>query len=224
MQVTRPVRPEVRFDLSGKITRVPDRGCSGAGVGRGRLGARVPSPGRRVALAAWIGAVGRGLPAGSAREQRKEDGPVKEQGRGQRKSMIAGRAGPLGVIVGLIAVGVALGVGFDRSGTRSGVADAQGPSGPTHSSPIAITTDDQFVWSVNPDNDSVSVFNVANDAEPEGGGDPGRQGAVVRRHHAGRREGLRHQHGERHGVGDQRRDAEGRSRRSASAPSRSAAR
>ena len=89
---------------------------------------------------------------------------MKEQGRGQRKSMIAGRAAPLGVIVGLIAVGVALGVGFDRSGTRSGVADAQGPSGPTNSGPIAITTDDQFVWSVNPDNNSVSLFNVLNDA------------------------------------------------------------
>ena len=35
----------------------------------------------------------------------------------------------------------------------------------TRSSPIAITHDDDFVWSVNPDNDSVSVFNVANDAK-----------------------------------------------------------
>ena len=34
----------------------------------------------------------------------------------------------------------------------------------TRSSPIAITSDDRFVWSVNPDNDSVSVFNVAGDA------------------------------------------------------------
>ena len=34
----------------------------------------------------------------------------------------------------------------------------------TRSSPIAITGDDKFVWSVNPDNDSVSVFNVAGDA------------------------------------------------------------
>ena len=31
---------------------------------------------------------------------------------------------------------------------------------PTHSSPIAITSDDEYVWSVNPDNDSVSVFKV----------------------------------------------------------------
>ena len=33
----------------------------------------------------------------------------------------------------------------------------------TRSTPIAITHDDGFVWSVNPDNDSVSVFQVAND-------------------------------------------------------------
>ena len=35
---------------------------------------------------------------------------------------------------------------------------------PTHSSPIALTSDDRYVWSVNPDNDSVSVFEVANEA------------------------------------------------------------
>src|SRR5262245_918122 len=34
----------------------------------------------------------------------------------------------------------------------------------TRSSPIAITSDNRFVWSVNPDNDSVSVFRVAGDA------------------------------------------------------------
>ena len=33
----------------------------------------------------------------------------------------------------------------------------------TRSTPIAITHDDGFVWSVNPDNDSVSVFEVADD-------------------------------------------------------------
>jgi YVTN family beta-propeller protein len=38
------------------------------------------------------------------------------------------------------------------------------PSRATRSSPIAITSDDRFVWSVNPDNDSVSVFDVAGDA------------------------------------------------------------
>ncbi len=34
----------------------------------------------------------------------------------------------------------------------------------TRSSPIAITSNNQFVWSVNPDNNSVSVFRVAGDA------------------------------------------------------------
>jgi YVTN family beta-propeller protein len=33
----------------------------------------------------------------------------------------------------------------------------------TRSSPIAVTHDDTYVWSVNPDNDSVSVFRVTND-------------------------------------------------------------
>jgi len=34
----------------------------------------------------------------------------------------------------------------------------------THASPIAITSDDAEVWSVNPDNNTVTVFNVAGDA------------------------------------------------------------
>ena len=47
----------------------------------------------------------------------------------------------------------------------------------TRSSPIAITRSDAFVWSVNPDNDSVSVFAVAEDhntkvAEIEVGKEP----------------------------------------------------
>jgi YVTN family beta-propeller protein len=40
----------------------------------------------------------------------------------------------------------------------------QKPGQATRSSPIAITNDDKFVWSVNPDNDSVAVFDVAGDA------------------------------------------------------------
>jgi YVTN family beta-propeller protein len=40
--------------------------------------------------------------------------------------------------------------------------DARGAA--TRSSPIAITSDNKFVWSVNPDNNSVSVFRVAKDA------------------------------------------------------------
>ncbi len=46
-------------------------------------------------------------------------------------------------------------------GTASANGDHEGEA--THSSPIAITDDDKFVWSVNPDNDSVSVFRVAKD-------------------------------------------------------------
>ena len=45
---------------------------------------------------------------------------------------------------------------------RVAKAQSAAPS-PTKSSPIAITSDNRFVWSVNPDNNSVSVFNVAND-------------------------------------------------------------
>jgi len=44
---------------------------------------------------------------------------------------------------------------------RVAKAQSAAPS-PTKSSPIAITSDNRFVWSVNPDNNSVSVFNVAN--------------------------------------------------------------
>ncbi len=45
-----------------------------------------------------------------------------------------------------------------------GTGSAPAASGsPTNSSPIAITSDDRFVWSVNPDNNSVSVFRVAGD-------------------------------------------------------------
>ena len=42
-------------------------------------------------------------------------------------------------------------------------AEARKRALPTRSSPIAITHDDDYVWSVNPDNDSVSVFRVQND-------------------------------------------------------------
>src|SRR5262245_42023203 len=49
--------------------------------------------------------------------------------------------------------------GASRSATSQTIAS------PTRSSPIAITNDNQFVWSVNPDNNSVSVFNVAGDVD-----------------------------------------------------------
>ncbi len=53
------------------------------------------------------------------------------------------------------------------SGGGRALAAAEEPAAvpnATRSSPIAITNDNQFVWSVNPDNDSVSVFRVAQDA------------------------------------------------------------
>jgi YVTN family beta-propeller protein len=48
------------------------------------------------------------------------------------------------------------------SGSASAASKKHGAAA-TRSSPIAITHDDAFVWSVNPDNDSVSVFRVPND-------------------------------------------------------------
>ena len=66
----------------------------------------------------------------------------------------------------LVLGAVAFGCGARRSVDQreSSTATAQGAASPTNSSPIAITSDDRFVWSVNPDNNSVSVFNVADDA------------------------------------------------------------
>jgi YVTN family beta-propeller protein len=95
-------------------------------------------------------------------EQTKEGGPVRIQGRARRLG--DGTVGRLVAALAVIAFGIAVGVAWDRSGRGTGVADAQAPSGPTNSSPIAITSDNQFVWSVNPDNNSVSLFNVLNDA------------------------------------------------------------
>src|SRR4029453_1414635 len=59
------------------------------------------------------------------------------------------------------AVLAALAIGTTTS-TES-LRSANGERSATSSSPIAITSDDKFVWSVNPDNDSVSVFRVKND-------------------------------------------------------------
>ena len=54
------------------------------------------------------------------------------------------------------------GVEWSGSGSAS-AASKKHRAAATRSSPIAITHDDAFVWSVNPDNDSVSVFRVPND-------------------------------------------------------------
>ena len=58
----------------------------------------------------------------------------------------------------LLSAGEWAGGGFASAAAKKQKALA------TRSSPIAITHDDNFVWSVNPDNDSVSVFRVLNDA------------------------------------------------------------
>ena len=53
-------------------------------------------------------------------------------------------------------------VAWSRAG-HPNVAEAAGPPRPTRSGPIALTTDDRFVWAVNRDNNSVSVLEVGND-------------------------------------------------------------
>jgi YVTN family beta-propeller protein len=61
--------------------------------------------------------------------------------------------------------GVILGIPFLLGAaiwTSGGLAAQEADPEATRSSPIAITHDDAFVWSVNPDNDSVSVFRVSN--------------------------------------------------------------
>ena len=65
----------------------------------------------------------------------------------------------LGVLA--LAIGTAICVLLPRI-TRS---RAQGPAAvPTHSSPIALDRTGEFVWAVNPDNDTVSVVDVRGDA------------------------------------------------------------
>ena len=74
--------------------------------------------------------------------------------------------GKRGLLLALYGITALLGV-YDQRPVGAAVAVASGsdrPSRATHSSPIAITSDNEFVWSVNPDNNSVSVFHVAGDA------------------------------------------------------------
>jgi YVTN family beta-propeller protein len=69
-----------------------------------------------------------------------------------------------GFVLAAVAVGAVAVADWWRAGS-AGVVRAQPlAASATHSSPIALTTDNAFVWSVNPDNNSVSVFNVAGDA------------------------------------------------------------
>ena len=55
----------------------------------------------------------------------------------------------------------------------------------TRSSPIAVTHDDDYVWSVNPDNDSVSVFKVKDDENTKVAEIRSWKRTMVRGHHAG---------------------------------------
>ena len=64
----------------------------------------------------------------------------------------------------LVLGAVAIAGSWSAGGKVLRAATAQGTASPTHASPIAITSDNSQVWSVNPDNNSVSVFNVAADA------------------------------------------------------------
>ena len=87
-----------------------------------------------------------------------------------------------------------------RGGETSFRAQA---SPPTRSSPIALSTDDRFVWAVNRDNNSVSVLDVGNDLnqkvrEIKVGVEP-RSIAIT----PDNQEGLRDQHGRRDRFGHQ---------------------
>src|SRR4030095_16172338 len=70
-------------------------------------------------------------------------------------------------IRGLVAVVLCAAV-FGAADRRADMVAADQSSaastGAPHASPIAITSDHQLVWSVTPDNDPVSVFNVVGDA------------------------------------------------------------
>ena len=76
-----------------------------------------------------------------------------------------------GLVLGAVSIGGLWSAGDPWIGSWLRAATAQQAASPTRSSPIAITSDDHFVWSVNPDNNSVSVFDV--------GGDPNQKIAEI---------------------------------------------
>ena len=67
------------------------------------------------------------------------------------------------VAAAILGIPFLLGAAIWAGGGLALAAGKKQPPLATRSSPIAITHDDEFVWSVNPDNDSVSVFNVTSD-------------------------------------------------------------
>src|SRR5262249_9296504 len=94
------------------------------------------------------------------RTLRSTENPEGQGGRMRRRRTVW-----LGLLVlGAMAVGGSWNAGDLWTGRGLRVATAQTGIASTHSSPIAITSDGAEVWSVNPDNNSVSVFNVASDA------------------------------------------------------------
>jgi DNA-binding beta-propeller fold protein YncE len=87
-----------------------------------------------------------------------------------RKTAVASRRKQAGAIRALTSAAMLAALAFGVMTSPTQTASAQSDSARTHdarpasnSSPIAITSDNRFVWSVNPDNDSVSVFRVAKD-------------------------------------------------------------
>jgi YVTN family beta-propeller protein len=88
----------------------------------------------------------------------------------EQRMSLASRRRQVGAIKGRIGAAVvaaiAVGAATSQIKTASAHSDEHGQDrrAATNSSPIAITSDNRFVWSVNPDNDSVSVFRVAKDA------------------------------------------------------------
>jgi len=64
------------------------------------------------------------------------------------------------LVLGAVCAGGLWGAADPWLGHLFRAVTAQPVTSSTHSSPIAITSDNKFVWSANPDNNSVSVFEV----------------------------------------------------------------
>ena len=72
------------------------------------------------------------------------------------------RIGWIGVATLALAIS-GCGGGGGGGGNNNGGGGNQALLAESHSSPIALTSDNQYIWSVNPDTDTVSVMNVAGD-------------------------------------------------------------
>jgi DNA-binding beta-propeller fold protein YncE len=84
---------------------------------------------------------------------------------------VKGRTRMAALYISAAAMLAACGGGGGGYGGGGGNPPAPAPTPPpppprlveSHSSPIALTTDGIYVWSVNPDNDTVSLFDVGGD-------------------------------------------------------------